>query len=383
MFSDKLKRSILILFVALGIIIMGVVGIILGYNYVLSQSSRMRRLEALSEENYEITKDTPGARPFRIYSGDTISDIADNLAEQEFIDNVMAFKIISKYNGFDGSYEMGTHYLTMDLSYDEIMFFLTKDPKTVTVTFTEGFTYMTFKKELTAKGIEFDETVMDELMNSPDDFVHYDFIANLKIKEDRDYILSGYLFPDTYTFDVNASEKSIINTLLRNTNRILNDTYYERAEYLGMTMDEVVTLASLIEDEAGKIREMVNVSSVFHNRLNDGELLQSTSTVNYIRELEGLPRVMGGDITDIERDHPYNSYLHPGLPPGPICMPGERAIQAALYPNHNNYYYFVADGRGNNMFSVTLSEHEAKRNLYEPLWELPREEIDAILGPED
>ena len=124
-----------------------------------------------------------------------------------------------------------------------------------------------------------------------------------------------------------------------------------------MTIDEVITLASIIEREAAGDEDRGKVSSVFHNRLDSKELpyLQSCATVQYI--LQERKSVLS--IADTKIDSPYNTYLYKGLPPGPIAAPGLASIKAALYPEDTDYYYFVVNADGKHLFAKTLKEHEA------------------------
>jgi UPF0755 protein len=364
MLSRKIKVALLILVVLLVLVFFGVAGIFLGYNYVISQEERFANLKASIEDGtFEITPDTEGAVSIVIEEGDMTSDIAQKLFDCKLIDNTLVFSIMSKVNGFDGSYLAGTHYLIPGLTYDEIMYLLIQEPLSVTVTFPEGITYEEIKTRLHEAGLTFSDEEFDECMDSPDLFVDYEFVSRIVINDGRDHILSGYLFPDTYEFDVNASAESIINTFLRNTASKIYEDYYSRAEALNMSFDEVITLASLIQMESSNTTDMMYISAVFHNRLvTDDEALRylgSDATINYLRSLEGLePNIILTDA-DLIIDSPYNTYTHQGLPPGPICMPGLDAIQAALYPEPNcNYYYFCATGDGGTAFAVTLAEHQ-------------------------
>jgi UPF0755 protein len=138
----------------------------------------------------------------------------------------------------------------------------------------------------------------------------------------------------------------------------------ERAAQLGMTRHELLTLASIIEKESGNQREQPLISSVFHNRLRNGMKLESDPTVAY-----GIPDLNGQLLRKhLETEHPYNTYINFGLPPGPICNPGETAIQAALYPTPDSQYlFFVADGQGGHVFSTTLAEHNKAVAQYRAL----------------
>jgi UPF0755 protein len=273
-------------------------------------------------------------------------------------------------NGFDGAYQAGTHYLPPGLDYDEIMFLLTQKSESVTVTFPEGLTYEEIKIRLHEAGLTFSDAEMDECMDSPNLFTDYRFVSQISLTEGRDHVLSGYLFPDTYEFDINASPETILSTMLNNTDNKLYDEYYERAAALNMSMDQIMTLASIIQSESSSLTDMMYVSSVFRNRMNsDDESLRylgSDATINFIRRMNGLDPTLNITADDLALDSPYNTYTHQGLPPGPICMPGVDAIQAALYPEPNsNYMYFCSDGLGGTLFAVTLSEHENNVAIYE------------------
>ncbi len=374
MLSKKIRVALRILIVLALVIVCAIVGIFLGYNYVIAQGTNIDNLKASIENGtFEIDEDTPGSIPIVIKQGDSTSDIAQTLFENKLIDNKVLYSILSKVNGFDGAYIAGTHYLIQGLNYDELMYLLTLEPESVTITFPEGLTYEEIKTMLHEAGLTFSDEEFDKCMDSPNMFVDYEFVSQIKLSDDRDHVLSGYLFPDTYEFDINASPESIINTFLRNTEAKLYDEYYERAEHLGMSMDEVVTLASLIQMETNDAIDMMYVSAVFHNRLDSDDeslhYLGSDASVNYLRELQGEKPTLNLSQADIDNESPYNTFNHQGLPPGPICMPGLDAIQAALYPEPNcNYYYFCATGDGGTVFAVTYEDHLDNVETYKGNW---------------
>ena len=375
MLPKKLKFVVHILVILLLLVTFAIMGVYVGYNYVITQEERFTALQASIEDgSFKVDMNTEGAIPFVIRTGDMTSDIADNLFELGLIDNTFMFSLLSKVNGFDGAYQAGTHYLLEGLDYDEIMFLLTQKSVSVTVTFPEGITYEEMKVRLHEAGLTFLDADMDECMDSPNLFTDYRFVSQIALTEGRDHVLSGYLFPDTYQFDVNASAETIISTMLNNTENKLYDEYYERAESLGMTMDQVMTLASIIQAESNNMTDMMYISSVFRNRMNSSDesmhYLGSDATVNFIRRLNGLDPDLFLTADDIALDSPYNTYMYQGLPPGPICMPGQDAIQAALYPEPNsNYMYFCADGNGGTLFAVTLAEHENNVATFQANWE--------------
>ena len=389
MLPKKLRIALRVLIVLVLLFAFAVAGVIFGYNYVISQAERFDALqEQIDNGTLVIDKNTEGAVVLVVEMGDSTGDIADKLLEMGLINNTFVFSLMSKVNGFDGAYVAGTHYLIPGLSYDEIMYFLTLEPSQVTVTIPEGTTYVELKAILHEAGLNFDDAEFDECMNSPDLFVDYDFISSIEIDPDRDYILAGYLYPDTYKFDVNASPETIIRKFLNNMENKLYDEYYARAEQIGMSMDEVITLASIIQQESGKVSDMMYISAVFHNRLDSDDesmrYLGSSATINYLVELQGGTPSLLHTEAETSIDSPYNTYTNPGLPPGPICMPGLDAISAALYPEPNcGYMYFCATGDGGTAFAVTLAEHEENVATYSANWSVGADMSDTYETGDD
>ena len=163
--------------------------------------------------------------------------------------------------------------------------------------------------------------------------------------------LEGYLFPDTYAFAWSTPPARILTAMV---DRFRHETAPLHAQRLdaGMSEADMVILASIIEKETGTADERVLVSAVFHNRLQLGMPLQSDPTATYGRDMRGLP-----SASDIAMESPYNTYLHTGLPPGPICNPGLATLRAALTPANVPYLYFVSRNDGTHAFSRTLAEH--------------------------
>ncbi|MGI6298891.1 MAG: endolytic transglycosylase MltG [Saccharofermentanales bacterium] len=367
MFSRKVYRTLLIVTIVIVLIGVASAGFYFGFSYVLAQNERFERLETEFEAKDGkpvIDETTPGAIEIVIPRSSDTKQIAEILEEEGIINNTLVFTLLSKFNGFDGAYLAGTHYVKKDMNYDELMYVLTLKPHAVTVTFPEGFNYFQIKQRLKEKGVNFDEGVLDNMMRSPNLFLDYDFVKDIRKTEGRDYVLEGYLWPDTYNFDMNTDEETIIRTFLNNTERKLIDEYYEQAKRRGMSMDEVLTLASIVQNETTQLTEMRKVSGVFDNRLKRDTGLQSCATINYLRRYDGLPIKLWLFDADIEMyaDNKYNTYRFKGLTPGPISSPGDDAIRAALWPEKHNYLYFVATGdeEGTNDFSRTLAEHEQK-----------------------
>ena len=164
----------------------------------------------------------------------------------------------------------------------------------------------------------------------------------------------GYLFPETYQFSRPVKAEEIIWRMLEEGERRWPSHYSNRADELKMSRHEILILASIVEKESGFVDEQPIISSVFHNRLGQGMKLQSDPTVIYgIKNFNGNLRKE--DLMD--GSNPYNTYMQYGLPPGPICNPGENAIRAALFPKETAFLFFVAEGTGKHVFSTTLQEH--------------------------
>lgn len=176
--------------------------------------------------------------------------------------------------------------------------------------------------------------------------------------------LEGYLLPDTYHFDFRAREGEILQRMVSNFRAFWDADRREQARRLGMSVREVVTLASLVEKETGTPAERPLVSAVFHNRLRLGMKLMCDPTVVYavrtVKEYDGIIHQ-----SDLRLDSPYNTYLYPGLPPGPICNPGRAALDAALQPASTDYLYFVSRNDGTHQFSATYDQHSQAVNRYQ------------------
>jgi len=169
--------------------------------------------------------------------------------------------------------------------------------------------------------------------------------------------LEGYLLPETYHIPKNTSEAELIEIMVNQFRKTFEPLWKERAEEMGMEIRDIVTLASLIEEETSVPEEKPLVSSVFHNRLKLGMKLDCDPTIIYAlknkNEYQGRLR-----NKDLKLNSPYNTYLHNGLPPGPISNPGKESLKAALFPLKTNYLYFVSKNDGTHKFSSTFKEHQ-------------------------
>lgn len=172
--------------------------------------------------------------------------------------------------------------------------------------------------------------------------------------------LEGYLFPETYFFDLNTDERAIASLMVDQFHRVFADSLRQQLQGRGLSLHQAVTLASIIERESMAIEEQPIISGVFQRRLQLNRRLESCATINYALGINKKRLT----YADLEVDSPFNTYRHHGLPPGPICNPGRTALRAVLHPAETEYLYFVARGDGTHIFSRTNKEHErAKRRV--------------------
>lgn len=312
---------------------------------------------------------------FQVESGQSLTRVANNLEEAGLIRSHTVFKYYCDFAGMGQKIQVGSYLLKPSMTMSEIADQLTRgdgNPIVRNITMIPGWTIEDFANDLVSKGVLTDSAEFLGLCRTGEKFSDYYYIADVlatKTVSQRRYVLEGYLSANTYEVYVTATAEDIIRRLLSQTERAFPADYQERAEELGYTMDQMLTLASLIEKEA-KNSDFTKVSAVFHNRLDAGMPLQSDVTIHY---LTGV-RKMNLRDSDMAIDSPYNTYKVSGLPLGPICNPSQAAINAALYPDETyraeRYLYFCAKdpNTGELHFSRTLQEHEQAVSIYAPLW---------------
>lgn len=313
---------------------------------------------------------------FTVASGSSLTRVANNLEEAGLIHNRTVFKYAADFLGYGQKIQAGEYAVRKDMSMQEIMELLTTgdgNPITRSITVIPGWTVGDIAQNLKDQGAIQDESAFLSLCQSGQQFSAYYYIADVLGSPNaaqRLFALEGYLAPNTYEIYSSATAEEIIRKLLSQTEAVFKEEYHDRADALGFTMDQVITLASIIEKEA-KNPDFAKVSAVFHNRLRQNIALGSDVTVKYAA---GIKR-MALTNSDLQVNTPYNTYLYKGLPPGPICSPSAAAIQAALYPDEQfmaeGYLYFCAKGPGSGElhFSRTLEEHELAVSIYAPLWQ--------------
>ncbi len=291
----------------------------------------------------------------------TLEQVVTILEERGVIDNPEFFTLYVKLTSSDDYFRKGTFQVSTGMDYEALINTLQNNSSrldVVDVTFREGMTVQEVAALLEEKGVCDGEEVL-KLCNSTTYDETYEMLPLIPDNEGRVYRLEGYLFPDTYQFYVDENPENAVQRLIRNCNLKLTNNIRAKAEERGFTIDELLTLASIVQLEAANKEDMYKVSSVLQNRLRDGQeydiyTLDCDSTVYY-------PYRSKEEIPEAEREtfvSAYNTYANRGLPPGPICSPGMDAIDAVLNPEETNYYYFCHDENGKAYYARTSWEHE-------------------------
>jgi len=301
----------------------------------------------------------------------TVEDISRILGEAEVIEYPALFRLYAHFQGEDGKDDAGnsvfipgTYTISPMNNYMQLLSAFQKQytRDTVWVTFPEG---STVEEMITILVEEHGIASREEFVYAINEYDYgIDFVDEIDMSNGRYYRLEGYLFPDTYQFYTDSSAETVVYRMLENFVKKLSyigdDYCAERLAELGMTLDEVVTLASMVEKEVKYAVDYDQVSSVFHNRLKDPAnfpRLDSDATTVYaiIMETGARPETLGAE--ELAFDNAYNTRAKGGLPPGAIANPGYEALYCAFYPAQTKYYYFVADNSGYNLYARTLNGH--------------------------
>ena len=342
-------------------LVLVVVTIFYGYNYL--KEKYFMPVDANDNTAIEVT----------IPRASSLTTIAQILLDNNVIRDKNVFKLYTDFSDMSYKLKAGTYELSKNMTFDDIIYTLMKgqaaSPVT-NVTLTEGMTLQTMVETLVNKGAIKDGTKFLSFCKDASDYTDYPFIADVVNKNDeRIYDLEGYLFPDTYQLFTNSTEDVIIRKQLERFDEIFTSDYIAKAEEMGLTIDEVITLASVIEKE-GLPKDFKKISAVFYNRLAVDMPLQSDATLQYIT---GLKKLIYNE-EEKATESPYNTYEVKGLPVGPICNPGKDAIEAALYPEQQyideGYLYFslTTPETGDLVFAKTLDEHNENLDKWQPFW---------------
>ncbi len=282
---------------------------------------------------------------FEIKKGESLDQITDSLYDCGIVPNSTSMKVAAFLFGAEKRIRAGRYKIPNGLSYLDLieLFLYGKADYLVNVKLYDGSRIKSMAATLKVNAF-IDSASFVDICNDRE------FLDSIGL----DYpTIEGYLLPQQYSIYERSSAREVIKKIYNGFNNFFNDSLKARAKELGYSIHDVVTLASIIEGETKKEEDMPVIAEVYYNRLKRGMKLEADPTIQYL--IKGKWRRIL--YKDLKTNNPYNTYLNYGLPPGPINNPGKPALLAALYPDNNNYLYFVADGNGGHKFSRTYSEH--------------------------
>lgn len=306
---------------------------------------------------YELEKPVRTSQePFRIEKGSALRDIAISLQHAHIIENAAIFILYGRLSGQDTKIQAGIYEIPPALSVKDLFGLFQKGNEvSISVLLREGLTLKesisVFRKQELAIDEEFFFSPSPSIKNP------YAFLADMP----ENASLEGFLFPDTYEFSLNASSEEIAKTILRNFQKKFDPLWYDEIKKQGHSVYETIIMASILEKEVRTLEDKKLAAGLLWKRLELGMPLQVDSSVNYVTG-KNLPAVTLDDLTV---DSPYNTYKHAGLPPGPISNPGRESIEAAIFPEPSEYWFYLSrQDTGQTIFSRTLKEHNAAKAKY-------------------
>jgi UPF0755 protein len=285
-------------------------------------------------------------------AGSGVNALSGTLTRRGIIDNALKFRLLFFLKNRHARIKTGEYRLSAAMSPLEIIGILVRgDVLLHKLTVPEGLNIKQIARLVDQSGLAGGDAFLRAATDP-------DFVAALGIKADT---AEGYLFPETYFFPSSVSAETIIKAMTDRFQTVFTQEWRRRAQELGFSVHEIVTLASIIEKETAIPEERPLIASVFHNRLSRDMRLESDPTVIYgIADFDGnLTRAHLNTMT------PYNTYRIKGLPPGPIANPGRASLAAALYPADTAYLYFVATGKGSHYFSTRFADHNRAVRKYQ------------------
>lgn len=308
----------------------------------------------------------PGSgEPVRVHvpRGASMTQVADSLAAHDIIDGAFAFRMYARFRGAAGSIQAGTYEFRRGAGWNRLLDDLASG-RVVNerVVIPEGWTLRRIAPGLGSITGMSGDSVLALLMDS----------ATASRHGVPGPTLEGYLYPATYTFQPDLPLDTMVAAMVDRYRAVWSPERRARADSIGLSEREVVTLASIIEAEAKHRDEMGRISAVYHNRLRRNYPLQADPTVQYALG-EHQDRLLYAHI-DSSADSPYNTYRRPGLPPGPIGSPSEAAIDAALAPDRVPFFFFVARPDGTHVFTTTYAEHQRAVAESRRLWARARQD---------
>ena len=307
-----------------------------------------------------VSLDNPVEVSFEIPLGSSTSKVGEILKNNGLINSQIVFKNVVNKEGLSDKLKAGQYTLNTSMDIYEIVQHLSKggsNTNVVKITIPEGFELKQISKRLSENNIV-DEEVFNSLISDANNFKDkYEFLQELPPNS----TLEGYLFPSTYEIEKGASEKVIIEMMLNKFQEVYETRIKGQFEESGLSLNELITLASIVEREGKVDEERALIAAVFYNRLDKGMLLESCATVQYA--LGERKEKLSFDDLKIKSD--YNTYTNKGLPPGPIASPGLSSIEAAIKPEEGvDYLFFVSNGDGTHTFTTNFKDHINAKNKH-------------------
>ncbi len=309
----------------------------------------------LARELYHPFRGNGESTFFEAEKGQGAGAIAQGLKARGIIKNSLALRVAYRFYYSEEKLKAGEYEFSFPTSAKEALFKILRGeiflhPFTVPEGLTGAEIGAVIEGAFSENGAAFSEAFLDTRLVE-----EWDPLATN---------LEGYLYPDTYHISLSTTVRDLVASMVAEFWDVFAESHRKRAEEIGMSIRDVVTLASLIEKETARSDEKPLVSAVFHNRLRIGMKLDCDPTIIYALKLEGNP-TKRLRTRDLKNPSPYNTYLHAGLPPGPICNPGQESIEAALHPAAEDFLYFVSRNDGSHQFSRTYREHVNAVNKYQ------------------
>lgn len=291
-----------------------------------------------------------------VQPGETAREVATHLQNAGVVHNSLLLRAYLRYHGLDVGVEVGRYQFQGSLTIPQLAEALqTALPSEIALTVPEGWRREQIAERLVGLGVDF--TAGEFLAATETRPSGFSFSNDLPEPPS----VEGYLFPDTYRLDPEISAAELVLAMLENFDRQIGAELQAAFLQRGLSLHQAVTLASIIEREAVLAEEHSMIASVFYNRLSLGMTLDADPTVQYAvgRQPDDTWWKVALSLEDLDLEHPYNTYLYPGLPPGPIASPGLSALQAVAIPEDSPFLFFRAacDGSGRHLFAVTFEEH--------------------------
>lgn len=295
---------------------------------------------------------SPSPKFITVSKGQSFSSLADSLEKREIIFSAFTFKIAGRLLGYTQKMRIGKYSFVSGISNLELLNDLEGGLSTVitSVTLREGVRAKIFARIL-KRHIGIDSARFMQFLKDT---------SLIGIYPNNSPSLEGYLMPNTYNFFWQDDERAIIQRMITEFREFFVDSLQQRMKLLGYNLNDVMTMASIVEGEAVYDDERAIIAGVYYNRLKKRMRLQADPTVLYA--VSDVPKRL--TRTDLQFESDYNTYLNYGLPPGPINNPGKQSIIAALYPAKHNFIYFVADNNGRHRFAKNYQEHQRNVVLY-------------------